>query len=69
MTGSNAPMKIGGYNSSAVNLIEAETRKDQVPVVRESGFLLDWLAGGVACERNIQGFSFKFETLKAVAAR
>lgn len=34
-----------------------------------SGFLLDWLAGGEACKRDIQGFSIKVETLVLMNAR
>ncbi|MGA7245175.1 MAG: hypothetical protein WBX19_18465 [Terracidiphilus sp.] len=34
----------------------------------ESSFLLDWLAGGDACQRNIRGFSLKIETLTVVGA-
>ena len=34
-----------------------------------SGFLLDWLAGGEACARDIQGFSVRFENLVAINAR
>jgi hypothetical protein len=33
-----------------------------------SGFLLDWLAGGEACKRDIQGFSVRFENLVAINA-
>jgi hypothetical protein len=34
-----------------------------------SGFLLDWLAGGEACARDIQGFSVRFENLVVINAR
>jgi hypothetical protein len=33
------------------------------PKLPETGFLLDWLSGGEAFQRNIQGFSLRFETL------
>jgi hypothetical protein len=38
---------------------------------RESGpgFLLDWLVGGEACQRDIRGFSVRFENLVAINAR
>ena len=34
-----------------------------------SGFLLDWLAGGEVCKRDIQGFSVRVETLVLMNAR
>lgn len=65
----NASKIIIGSRSSAETCVEAKTQTDRVPESCESSFLLDWLAGGEACQRNIQGFSFKFETLNVVVAR
>ena len=55
--------KITESAAPAVSRGETETWADRVPENCESSFLLDWLAGGEACQRNIQGFSFKFENL------
>jgi hypothetical protein len=61
-----ALLRGGGTVPSAGLRLEMETRTGPVGESCESGFLLDWLAGGVACQRNIQGFSFKFENLSVV---
>ncbi len=53
---------------AAVSRVAAVTRTERVPESCESSFLLDWLAGGEACQRNIQGFSFRFEALNSVVA-
>jgi hypothetical protein len=58
--------KIAEATRRATNHAEVDTGMLRVPESYESGFLLDWLAGGEACQRNIQGFSFKFDTLNFV---
>jgi hypothetical protein len=58
--------KVADSTRRATTHAEVDTRILQIPESYESGFLLDWLAGGVACERNIRGFSFKFDTLNFV---
>lgn len=65
----NASKIISGSTSSAETCVEAKTQTNRVPESWESSFLLDWLAGGEASQRNIQGFSFTIETLKVVVAR
>ena len=43
----------------------AETQKGietpQVSLAPGTGFVLDWLAGGLACSRDIQGFPMQFD--------
>jgi hypothetical protein len=51
----NAPTKIS--ISVAVSRVAAVTRTERVLESGESSFLLDWLAGGEACRRIIEGFS------------
>jgi hypothetical protein len=34
-----------------------------------TGFVLDWLAGGMACSRDIQGFPMQFENLAVMNVR
>jgi hypothetical protein len=65
----NFPMKLSRSAPAAVSRVAAVTRTERIPESCESSFLLDWLTGGEACQRNIQGFSFKFETLNLVVAR
>jgi len=45
------------------NRIELEAHMVARPKLPETGFLLDWLSGGEGCQRNIQGFSLRFEAL------
>jgi hypothetical protein len=64
----NAPTKFSRSAPDVVSRVAAVTRTERVPESCESSFLLDWLAGGEACQRNIQGFAFKFETLNLLVA-
>jgi hypothetical protein len=48
---------------------ELPTTEARLQECSGSGFLLDWLAGGEACKRDIQGFSVGFENLVVFNAR
>jgi hypothetical protein len=66
----NKPMT-NGKNRASTRLNPVEERPERpiqiqnpLEIMRESsgsGFLLDWLAGGEASARDIQGFSVRFE--------
>ncbi len=47
----------------AENHTEFQSGSERIRECSGSGFLLDWLAGGEACKRDIQGFLVRFETL------
>lgn len=47
----------------ATNRMELETRTVARPKLPETGFLLDWLSGGEGFQRNVRGFSLRFEAL------
>ncbi|MGC2614034.1 MAG: hypothetical protein WA354_08405 [Terracidiphilus sp.] len=63
----DAVTKIGEFTRNGATRDEVNAQTEGVPEARESGFLLDWLTGGEACQRNIQGFSSKFDTQNLVA--
>jgi hypothetical protein len=58
-----ATAKPTGALQPATNRAELETGSIAVSKLRETGFLLDWLSGGEAFPRSIQGFSLRFEAL------
>jgi hypothetical protein len=57
----DALTKTGEPTRAGVTQDEVDAQTKRVPEACESGFLLDWLAGGEACQRNTQGFSSKFD--------
>ena len=64
----NGNTKFSSSAPAVVSRVATVTRTERIPESCESSFLLDWLTGGEACQRKIQGFSFKFETLNLVVA-
>lgn len=59
----NAPASLRGSAADSLIRVPVVARTEQVDEIYASSFLLDWLSGGEACQRDIQGFSFKFEVL------
>ena len=53
----------------AKNRAEFQVVDERIGECCRSGFLLDWLAGGEACKRDIQGFSVRVENLVVMNAR
>jgi hypothetical protein len=51
----------------AENRGEPQTEAARFGQYSGSGFLLDWLAGGEACKRDIQGFAVRLEDLVVMA--
>ena len=51
------------------NHAEPQISEERTRESSGSGFLLDWLAGGEACQRDIQGFPVRFENLVVINAR
>lgn len=64
----NAPAEIYRETFSSSSRNQAAATTEWIARVGQESFLLDWLAGGEACRRNIQGFSFHSETLNVVIA-
>jgi hypothetical protein len=64
----NAATDTGKCASAPLSRIEVDRKTERILKSSEASFLLDWLAGGEACRRNIEGFCFKFESLNVVIA-
>jgi hypothetical protein len=59
----SANAKPNGSLQPATDLIEPGTGSFAVSKLPETGFLLDWLSGGDAFPRYIEGFPLRFEAL------
>jgi hypothetical protein len=57
----NVPAMRTGLGQAKMNPRVTESGKVTPPKLPETAFLLDWLSGGEANQRNIKGFSLAFE--------
>lgn len=64
----SASTRLGESFESAESHLQTGEPAERVGRFVGSSFLLDWLAGGDACQRDIRGFSLKIETLTVVGA-
>jgi hypothetical protein len=62
-------MRLNPVGERPETSIQLQNPRESMRESFDSGFLLDWLAGGEACARDIQGFSVRFENLVAINAR
>ena len=62
-------MRRGSPVQWAENHKESQNPQDLASLGPGTGFVLDWLAGEVACRQDIQGFPMQFENLAVMNAR